>query len=246
MKSPADTAEAHSESGDDEGPATSSEVEASTDDAAEKPDPAQADATTDGDEESDAAGLKTGDETGLETGDETGEDDGFGGADGLATGRRQRPSPIQWIAAVVLVAVLAFAGYAGWQLYQHHQVDVAAEQALDAAEEFALTLTTINPNAVDANIAEVLDGSTGEFNDLYQKSSAQLRQVLIDNEAAAQGVVIDSAVKSATKDRVEVVLFIDQVVSNATAPEPQLDRSRVVMTMEKVGDRWLAAEVDLP
>ncbi|MGB0963762.1 MAG: Mce protein [Mycobacterium sp.] len=234
MKSPADTAEAHSESGDDEGPATSSEVEASTDDAAEKPDPAQADATTDGDEESDAAGLKTGD------------DDGPSDDDGLATGRRQRPSPIQWIAAVVLVAVLAFAGYAGWQLYQHHQVDVAAEQALDAAEEFALTLTTINPNAVDANIAEVLDGSTGEFNDLYQKSSAQLRQVLIDNEAAAQGVVIDSAVKSATKDRVEVVLFIDQVVSNATAPEPQLDRSRVVMTMEKVGDRWLAAEVDLP
>ena len=242
MKSPADTAEAHSESGDDEGPAASSEVEASTDDAAEKPDPAQADATTDGDEESD----ETGDETSLETGDETSDDDGPSDDAGLATGRRQRPSLIQGIAAVVLVAVLAFAGYAGWQLYQHHQVDVAAEQALDAAEEFALTLTTINPNAVDANITEVLEGSTGEFNDLYQKSSAQLRQVLIDNEAAAQGVVIDSAVKSATKNRVEVVLFIDQVVSNATAPEPQLDRSRVVMTMEKVGDRWLAAKVDLP
>ncbi|MCH9642028.1 MAG: Mce protein [Actinomycetia bacterium] len=254
MKSPADTAEAHSESGDDEGPAASSDVETTTDDKTVEPDPAPADATTDDDEsetdgESETGGETDGDETAGETGNDGGGTDGGDGPrgdDGLATRRRRSPSLLQWIAAVVLVAVLAFAGYAGWQLYQHHQVDVAAEQALAAADEFALTLTTINPNAIDANITEVLDGSTGEFKNLYQQSSDQLRQVLIDNEAAAQGVVIDSAVKSATKNRVEVVLFIDQVVANSTAPEPQLDRSRVVMTMEKVGDRWLAAKVDLP
>lgn len=257
MKSPADTAEAHSESGDDEGKVASSEVETTTDAKTEEPDPAPADATTDDDEsENDGESEADGDENDGESeadsdgdGDGDGETDGGDGPrgdDGLATRRRRSPSLIQWIAAVVLVAVLAFAGYAGWQLYQHHQVDVAAEQALAAAEEFALTLTTINPNAIDANITEVLDGSTGEFKNLYQQSSDQLRQVLIDNQAAAQGVVIDSAVKSATKNRVEVVLFIDQVVANSTAPEPQLDRSRVVMTMEKVGDRWLAAKVDLP
>lgn len=177
------------------------------------------------------------------------DDSGDAAADGedvAADARPQRRSKLRWIAAAVLVAVLAVAGYEGWLLYQHHQRDVAAAQALAAAEDFALTLTTIDPNAVDANIDGVLDGSTGDFKNLYQESSAQLRQVLIDNKATANGMVVDAAVKSATKDRVEVVLFIDQAVSNATATAPQLDRSRVVMTMEKVDGRWLASQVDLP
>lgn len=175
--------------------------------------------------------------------DKDGENDG---EDQQAVDRRRGPSKKSWIAAAVLVAVLAVAGYEGWLLWQHHQKDVAAAEALDAAEEFALTLTTIDPNAIDTNVADVLDGSTGEFKDLYQRSSGQLRQVLIDNEATADGMVIDSAVKSATKNRVEVVLFIDQAVSNSSVPAPQLDRSRVVMTMEKVDGRWLASKVDLP
>lgn len=174
------------------------------------------------------------------------EDGANDGEDQQAVDRRRGPSKKSWIAAAVLVAVLAVAGYEGWLLFQHHQKDVAAAEALDAAEEFALTLTTIDPNAIDTNVADVLDGSTGEFKDLYQRSSGQLRQVLIDNEATADGMVIDSAVKSATKNRVEVVLFIDQAVSNSSVPAPQLDRSRVVMTMEKVDGRWLASKVDLP
>lgn len=42
------------------------------------------------------------------------------------------------------------------------------------------------------------------------------------------------------------MLFVDQSLSNAAAPEPQLDRSRVKMTMEQVDGRWLASKVELP
>ncbi|MCB0948180.1 MAG: Mce protein [Mycobacterium sp.] len=233
MKSPAETAEAHSESDDDGTAGAASDVEAGD---------ANGDDGDDGDAESATqdAGADSADGSTDEDRAESGTDD-----EPAAPKGRSR-SKIRWIAAVVLVAVLAVAGYEGWVLFQHHQKDVAAAQALEAAEKFAVTLTTIDPNAIDTNIAGVLDGSTGQFKDLYQQSSAQLRQVLIDNKAAANGMVIDAGVKSATKDRVEVVLFIDQAVSNATAPAPQLDRSRVVMTMEKVDGRWLASKVDLP
>ena len=44
----------------------------------------------------------------------------------------------------------------------------------------------------------------------------------------------------------DVVLFIDQSVSNGAAPAPQVDRSRVTMTMEKVDGRRLASKVELP
>ncbi|MEO6794469.1 MAG: Mce protein [Mycobacterium sp.] len=152
----------------------------------------------------------------------------------------------RWIAAAVLVLGLIGAAYEGWLLFAQHQRTVAAAQALEAAEKYTLTLTGVDPNSIDKNFTEVLDGATGEFKDLYAQSSEQLRQLLIDNKAAAHGTVIDAAVKSATKNKVEVLLFVDQSVSNKAAPQATIDRSRIVMTMEKVNGRWLAAKVDMP
>jgi Mce-associated membrane protein len=148
------------------------------------------------------------------------------------------------------VAVLALgvigAAYEGWLLFAHHQREVAAAQALDAAQKYTTVLTGVDPAAIDKNFAEVLDGATGEFKDMYAASSEQLRQLLIDNKAAAHGTVIEAAVKSAAKNQVEVLLFVDQSVSNKASPQARIDRSRIVMTMEKVNGRWLAAKVDMP
>ncbi|BBY33826.1 Mce protein [Mycolicibacter minnesotensis] len=152
----------------------------------------------------------------------------------------------RWIAAAVLMLGLIAAAYEGWLLFAHHQRAVAATQALEAAASYTLVLTSVDPAAIDQNFAEILDGATGEFKDVYSASSEQLRQLLIDNKATAHGTVIDSAVKSASKNRVEVLLFVDQGVSNKAAPQVQIDRSRIVMTMEKVNGRWLAAQVEMP
>ncbi|MEB3051128.1 Mce protein [Mycolicibacter sp. MYC123] len=159
---------------------------------------------------------------------------------------RSRRLPRRWIAAAVLALGLIGAGYEGWLLYDHHQRTVAAAQALDAAERYTLRLTGVDPASIDKNFAEVIDGATGEFKDMYSASAEQLRQLLIENKATAHGTVIDSAVKSATKNKVEVLLFVDQSVSNKASPQAKIDRSRIVMTMEKVNGRWLAAKVDMP
>jgi Mce-associated membrane protein len=116
---------------------------------------------------------------------------------------------------------------------------------LAAAEQFAVTLTSIDTNAVDANFTQVVDNSTGDFKDMYSQSASQLRQVLIDNKAMSKGTVVDSAVKSATKTEVKVVLFVDQWITNTASPQPRLDRSRVAMTMQLVDGRWLASSVEL-
>ena len=53
----------------------------------------------------------------------------------------------------------------------------------DGRSTYAQVLTSIDANNVDQNFAQVLDGATGEFKDMYSKSSDQLRQLLIDNKA---------------------------------------------------------------
>ncbi|WP_125079117.1 Mce protein [Mycobacterium sp. P7213] len=169
---------------------------------------------------------------------------------GEAAGLRGRIGGLKpnrrWIAVAVLALGLIGATYEGWLLFAHHQRTAAAAQALEAAEKYTLALTSVDPTAIDKNFTEILDGATGEFKDIYSASSEQLRQLLIDNKASAHGTVIDSAVKSATKNKVEVLLFVDQSVSNKTSPQAQIDRSRIVITMEKVKGRWLAAKVDMP
>jgi Mce-associated membrane protein len=164
------------------------------------------------------------------------------------TGKRRwaRPVFVKSAAAVIGVAILASTTVLGWLWKDQRDEDIAARQALAAAERFAVVLTNVDGAKLDENFNQTIEGSTGEFKDMYVKSSAQLRQALVENKASAHGVVVEAAVKSATKHTVEVLLFIDQSVSNASAPDPRLDRSRVEITMQKVDGRWLANKVQLP
>lgn len=146
---------------------------------------------------------------------------------------------------VFFVATLAAAGFFGWQFKQQRDIENASRAAVSAAEQFAVTLTSIDTDGVDQNFAQVVAGSTGEFKDMYSQSATQLRQVLIDNKAMSKGSVVDVAVKSATRTKVDVLLFVDQWITNAVAPKPRLDRSRVFVSMELVDGRWLASKVEL-
>lgn len=162
-------------------------------------------------------------------------------------GERNWPRRIRLAAlAILVVGALAGSGFLGWQLWQLRQVEQAGDAAQQAAVEYAQVLTSIDSNKVDENFAAVLDGATGEFKDMYSKSSTELRQLLIDNKASAHGVVLESAVQSATKDKVVVLLFVDQSVRNASVPDPRIDRSRIKMTMEYVDGHWRASKVELP
>ena len=92
----------------------------------------------------------------------------------------------------------------------------------------------------------MLDGSTGEFRQMYAKSSDQLRQLLVDNKAQAKGTVLASGVVSASTDKVVVLMFVDQTVQNVSNTTPRIDRSRIRVTMTKHDGRWLAEKVELP
>ena len=124
-------------------------------------------------------------------------------------------------------------------------VAAATAQAHAAADKLAVALTSNDPDSFDATDQAILDGTTGEFKEQYEKTSNDLRQVMRDTKTRSSGKVIDSAVQSATADEVVVLLLVNQTVSNATVPEPRVDRNRMKMTMTKVDGHWLASKVEL-
>ncbi|WP_036421059.1 Mce associated membrane protein [Mycobacterium sp. 360MFTsu5.1] len=149
------------------------------------------------------------------------------------------------VCALLFTILVAALGFLGWRQYEQYRVNAASDAALQAAKDYAVVLTTLDAKNIDENYRKSLDGSTGEFKDAYSQGATQLRQVLIDNKASGTGIVVAAAVKSATPDKVEVLLFVDQSITNANNPSPRIDRNRIDMTMEKVGDRWLASRVEI-
>ncbi|NGX10258.1 hypothetical protein [Mycobacteroides franklinii] len=159
--------------------------------------------------------------------------------------RMQRRHWLWTAAGVVAIAILAQAAIIG-RLYEEQRIEErSSREALTAAQEFANVMINVDSTKLDDSATKTLDRSTGDFKKKYSESSTTLRQVMIENKAKATGVVVDSAVKSATPNKVEVLLFIDQAVSNVAIPDARMDRSRVQITMEKIDGRWLASDVEL-
>lgn len=148
----------------------------------------------------------------------------------------------RWLAVLTLAGAVGYGGWLGLQQYETH---IAADQALAAAESYVLRLTDIDGDNIDQNFADIADGSTGEFQSRHAKSGTKMRQLLTDHKVSARGHITESVVKSAGKNKVVVVLLVNQSVTNTATKEPVIDRSRVRMTMDKVDGRWLASKVEL-
>ena len=158
----------------------------------------------------------------------------------------RRISPTVGALLVLVVFLGGAAANLGWRAYQQHRVDTASSQALQAATDYALILTTMDATKdIDEHYRRAVDGATGEFKDAYSEGATQFKQVLIDNKASGMGIVVSAAVKNATADKVEVLLFVDQSITNAVSPSPRIDRNRIDMTMQRVDGRWLASQVEI-
>ena len=183
--------------------------------------------------------------TAAETTEVTGADAAAESKEPAAAASKRRVGLAAAVCALLFTILVAALGFLGWRQYEQYRVNTASDAALQAAKDYAVVLTTLDAKNIDENYRKSLDGSTGEFKDAYSQGATQLRQVLIDNKASGTGIVVAAAVKSATPDKVEVLLFVDQSITNANNPSPRIDRNRIDMTMEKVGDRWLASRVEI-
>lgn len=210
----------------------------------EQPAPAPAPVAAEGTAAAPASGSVTGERDPGAT-DRPADADGDGGdddADEAAPGRRGRLLVIA--VAVATVVLLVVAALLSVQLYRDRQQQDARQAALTSARQLALNLTSIDGEDFPGDVARILDLSTGGFREDFTARSAELEQVVEENEVASQGEVVEGSVVRSDRESATTLLVVDTTQTNKAQPEPQPRRYVMKLEVERVGSSWLVSSVD--
>ncbi|GGM78534.1 hypothetical protein ACFFX1_06585 [Dactylosporangium sucinum] len=147
--------------------------------------------------------------------------------------------------AAVLVAAVALGlsvALAGW--YQHEQArqqDVAVRRSLAAVTAAAQAIFSYDYRNFDTSVANGRAFVTGQFADEYAKTTAALKPQAVAEQAIVRAAVSASGVVTASPQRVELLLYLNQYRRNTNVTGEKVDQNRVVLTMVPVKGAWLVS-----
>ncbi|GAA5054508.1 hypothetical protein [Nocardia callitridis] len=147
------------------------------------------------------------------------------------------------LAVLLIVAGVATAVFAH-RASEHSAIGSAAQAARAAAQTRVPTVLSYDVNTIDTEFAKVTDNLTGKFRDDFaQLSSSVIIPAAHKDAIVTKATVAGSAVVTAARDRVTLLLFLNQETTSSHYQGPRLDGSRVRVTMAGSGDDWLISEI---
>lgn len=159
------------------------------------------------------------------------------------TGRRI--GLVEVIGLVVIVVLAVALVVSRVQLSNQGASNGDRSSALAAAQTDAVDVATYNYQHLPRDFGRVESESTPAFRRSFIKSSDNLSKVLVQYKATASAKVLQSAVESINGSKAVVLLFVNQSVANTTQQGASTDDSRIEVTLEKSGGRWLLQDLKL-
>lgn len=159
--------------------------------------------------------------------------------------KRGRMRAVVIVLVLALVAALVALGLVLRDLRREQDLRKAGEQADKAARAAVVAMTTYDYQSLDDDFGWVDSAGTAAFRKQYAEISAPIKKLVLELKAKATGTVIASAPKVDDADHVEVLLFVDQRITDPGDAKPSLDQPRVTMSMVRSDGRWLVDDVEL-
>ena len=219
---------------DGERTTSASSPAARSDDAA---DPAASADTATGDARAGDAGADD-----AAAGDAGADDAGAGDAAAAGGRRSSRWVPIALAGGLLLLVVVAVTLALLWR--GNVLDERARDQALTAARQSAINLTSIDQEDFDGDVGRVLDGATGEFRTDFSGRVAQLQELVEENEVSAEGRVLEAGLVRADRESATALVVVDSRVRNTAVPEGRVNSYRMRLELEKVGDEWRTSSLE--
>jgi hypothetical protein len=149
-----------------------------------------------------------------------------------------------WVLAALAVCAGTGVGVLAWQVHATAATEQASAAALDAARAKLTLVLSYQYSTLDADLDTARQQIAGPFAAQFDELAAStIAPSTRDQKIVTKATVVRGAVTSATTDRVETLLFVNQSTTSADKPQPQATASQVRVVMIPVGGQWLIAEV---
>jgi Mce-associated membrane protein len=144
-------------------------------------------------------------------------------------------------AIALAVAILLSAAFAGTAWFNHQRAerrDAAIRDSLAGATAAAQAIFSYDYRTFEASVNNGKAFVTGEFATEYAQTTSSLKSSAVAEQAVVHAQVSAIAVVSATADRVELLLYLNQYRRNVNIAGEKVDQNRVVLTMVPSGGEW--------
>jgi Mce-associated membrane protein len=175
----------------------------------------------------------------------------LGGSFSLGRARPPKFAIGTQILVLLVLVTLALAVAIGFLMQRKDELggtEAAAQRAMYAAATAAQDLSSYDYRTLESDIKTAANQTTGKLKTDYQRQAQQIVATARQQQAVVNGQTVKSGVVSATPEKAEVLVFLNQSTSKAAAAAAQQrtpNQLRLLMTMEKVDDRWLVSKVDV-
>ncbi len=131
---------------------------------------------------------------------------------------------------------------------QRAPLNAATKAALAKANHDVKDILSYDYRKIDSDINTAKAEITGQLLTDYSSSAKKILQQAASVKAIVTATVSAQAVESADKDRVTLLMYVDQEsvkqLSGQKTPSTRIDPLRVRITMNKVGSEWKASNLE--
>jgi Mce-associated membrane protein len=163
---------------------------------------------------------------------------------------RRLLGPGRFTVLVVILLLAAAAAYLGVRAVtlsrQATSLDIERSEALSDASRYAVDLTSYDYRNLDTAFAVVAGESTPAYARQYRTASQGTAGKLRTEHSVSTGTVVAVGIQDEQPGRAaDVLVLVNQSVTNTSATTPQVQRSELQITLARSGDRWLISNLVL-
>lgn len=148
-------------------------------------------------------------------------------------------------AAIVLVlALVAGAGFAAFTAYSVNRDEDLRAQYTETARQAVLNLTTIRADTAKDDIDRILSVASGDFKTEFDGRVDPFMDIVKQANVVSTGEVVESGIVSADDKSAQVLVAAKQTVSNNGSPEPQSRQYRFRITVSNSDTGMTVSKVE--
>lgn len=122
----------------------------------------------------------------------------------------------------------------------HASASASAGPALSAATSGTVAILSYSPDTLDRDFSSAKAQLTGDFLSYYSKFTEQIvTPAARQKSVRANAVVVRAALSELHPNSAVVLVFVNQSTTSKDRPEPVVAPSSILITLTKVGGRWL-------